>query len=210
MSQFRLFGSIAVAVGGAILAFTRKSRPLLSTTSLKCLQKPVVALASAKTLRLRLHLVSQPIDLSAAMLKLNIQNNSQAHYIFQNLLTLSKDIRYIYDAVYEQEFIIVLHPYRDYIAVYQTTPLYYDPSLAYSVVRSSQFFKDNNLDHVLEREYRRLVAVRCIQRHPNFRNWLERPITNDGTLGIECRLALKASRSHLASTTSDPMKLALL
>ena len=179
----------------------------------KITRPAVVPTISPKTLRLRLELISRPINVNTAMEKLNIQLGTQAYHIFQALIVLSKDIRYVYDPVYEKEFIIVLHPYRDFLAVYRTTPLYYDTSLAYSVIRSSQFFIDNNLDHILEREYRRYVAVRCIQRHRSFRNWLEKPRTNDGRLGITCRLALKASQAcfpSLLPVGSPPSPQALL
>ncbi len=148
---------------------------------------------SKKTLLLRLSLVGKAMTPTAAMGVLNIQPGTYAASHFQLLMDMSKDIRYVYDALHEKEFVIVLHPYRDYIAVYKTTPLYHDPNLGYSVVRLGQFFIDNNFDHILQQEYRRLVAVRRIHRHQTFRSWMEKPVTADGKLGITCRLARRAT-----------------
>jgi len=111
---------------------------------------------------------------------------------FEFLSGISKDVRYIYDEDLDEEHVVFLHGVRDVVAMYQTTPLYQDPNLGYSVMKSEEYFKKFDKDHMLVRAYCRVAAVRRIKRHPAFKRWLEAPLTRDGEVGIECRLAMRA------------------
>lgn len=142
--------------------------------------------------RLRWDLAGRKIDLGEAARLLNIQSGTRAENHFQHLINLSQDARHVYDADLETEYVAFLHPTRDFVAVYQTTPLFHDPELGYSVMRSAAFFMDHDLDHLLVRAYREKVAARRIKRSLAFKRWMERPVTHDGNLGIECRLAMQA------------------
>ena len=142
--------------------------------------------------RLRWDLVGRKIELGEAARLLNIQSGTRAESHFQHLINLSQDARHVYDADLEKEYVAFLHPTRDFVAVYQTTPLFHDPELGYSVMRSAAFFMDHDLDHLLVRAYIETIAARRIKRSLAFNRWMERPVTDDGNLGIECRLAMQA------------------
>lgn len=146
--------------------------------------------------RLRWDLISTKITLDQAARLLLIKIDSVADTLYRSLINLSQDARHIYDPKSDKEFVVFLHSKRDFVAVYETTPLYQDHNLGYTVMRSAEFFdKFVDLDHLIVEKYRRIVATRRIQRSPFFRNWMEKPTTKDGKLGITCRLSLKATRA---------------
>lgn len=176
----------------------------VSRSSTRPLPTPTVP---REVLRFRWNLLGKVITINEAAKLLTIKPNSQAQDTFQTVIGLSQDIRHIYDPIFEKEYIVFLHPRREYVAVYQTTPLYQDISLGYSVMRSDQFFIDNNVDHLLLESYLRLRAARIIKRHRSFRNWLEKPITKDSRRGIWCDLAFRASQEHEANSTPHVYKL---
>ena len=188
-----------------VLAFTSVVIPRPTPAQL-CASDPnqILALRQSKRLqavqrkpshtiiRLRFDLIGAQVSISKAAQILQIKPGTRAEILFQQLINLSQDARHIYDPYLEKEFIVFLDKHRDYVAVYTVIPLCYDPDLGYTVIRNAEFFKAHALDHLLVHAYRRLVAARRIKRSGPFRNWLERPRTQDGQLGIEARLTWKA------------------
>jgi hypothetical protein len=143
---------------------------------------------------LRWELCAEKIDMNTAKSLLYILPNTDFEHKFNSLASQSSHIYHIYNEHRDfsnlpAEFIAFRHPYRPWIAYYVVYPFDASSQNFSTASTENEFWSTMDLDLLLEHRYSRYVAARTINKSLHLRNWLEKPITNDGEKGIEARLA---------------------
>jgi len=125
--------------------------------------------------------------------------------------TADGNIYHLYDHKNDQsyetcEWIIILHPVRNWLALFGITPFNQNNNSQYAqFMPMNRFWEKTELLYLLETAYAKLHAARRIKRNRHFRNWLQKPITKDGKMGIECRTAWLAANDSRMSGRVIPI-----